>query len=98
MLIELNENDYCETIARGLKIVEFQTTQCGFYAKQQAVLNEMKEINIYQANADDLPLQVKQYNINAFPTFVIFKEGKEMKKLYGYQTKFELMNNLVPYV
>lgn len=98
MLIELNEENFYETIAKGLKLVEFYTTWCGFCAKQQSVLNEMKEINIYQANADDLPLQVKQYNINAFPTFVIFKEGKEMKKLYGYQTKFELMNNLVPYL
>ena len=92
MIIELNENNFYESVSKGLKIVEFYTNWCGFCSKQNAVLNEMDNITIYKINADEAPSIVRKYGIHSFPSFIIFKNGKDIHQFSGLHNKFELMS------
>lgn len=98
MITELNENNFDENIAGGLKIVYFYAPWCGFCGKQTAILNDMKDVNLYKVNGDDNPKLILSYGIKAFPAFLIFKNGKVLNKISGLRSKFELMNIIVGYL
>ena len=98
MIIELNNENFDENISKGLKLVEFYAPWCGYCAKQNAVLEEMKEITVYKINGDNSPAIAQKYGINAYPTFLIFNDGKAVNKFSGLHTKFELMNILMQFM
>ena len=98
MIIELNSGNFDENVSKGLKLVEFYAPWCGYCAKQNAVLEEMKEITTYKVNGDNSPAITQKYGINSYPTFVIFNDGKAVNKFSGLHTKFELMNILMQFM
>ena len=98
MIVELNNDNFDEVISKGLKLVEFYAPWCGFCRKQNAVLEEMKEITVYKINGDNSPIITKKYGITAYPSFLIFKDGKAVNKFSGLHTKFELMNILLEFM
>lgn len=98
MIIELTENNFREHILTGLKLVEFYTPWCGYCTKQNAILEEMKDITTYKLNGDDYPYILEKYGVHSFPTFVIFKDGKVTDKFSGLHSKFDIMNILTKYM
>lgn len=95
MITELNDKNFYETVSKGLKLVEFYASWCGFCAKQNTILEDMKEITVYKINGDNFRSITNRYGINSYPSFVIFKDGMPVNKFSGLHTKFELMNLLV---
>ena len=91
MIIELNNENFDENVSKGLKLVEFYAPWCGYCSKQNAVLEEMKD-------GDNSPAITQKYGINAYPTFLIFNDGKAVNKFSGLHTKFELMNILMQFM
>lgn len=98
MITELNDKNFDETVSKGLKLVEFYAPWCGFCAKQNIILEEMKEITVYKIKGDEFPLITTRYGINSYPSFIIFKDGKPVNKFSGLHTKFELMNLLIQHL
>ena len=97
MIVELNENNFFENIAKGLKLVEFHAPWCGFCSKQRAELKAM-DITIYGVNGEASPSLARKYGIHSFPTFIIFKDGRDIHQFSGLHTKFDLMNILTRYM
>ena len=100
MLQELNEKNFDEHIKNGIKFVTFTADWCSFCQKQKPILKEIANENIWigEVNSDKNPKLVQKYGITGFPAFLLFKEGKLVANFAGYQTKYELLNNILSYL
>ena len=98
MLINLDENNFSQETQKGIKLVEFYTDWCGFCQKQKSELEQMDKVWIGQVNAENSPNIAKKYNINAFPTFLLFKDGKNIERFSGMRSKEELMEKIMGYI
>ena len=98
MLTELNIKNFDESINKGLKIVEFYTSWCGYCKKQQPELEQMDKIWIGQVEADRNSELTSRFGINAFPTFLIFNNGKELERISGFRKKEDLMLKILKYM
>ena len=98
MLKQLTCDNFENEIKTGLKVVEFYATWCGYCTKQEQELNKLQDIQIEQVNVDENTDLAIKFKVNAFPTFLIFKNGKEMERFSGFRTKEELLNTLTKYL
>ena len=98
MLKELNNDNFKNELENGLRLVEFHTSWCGYCKKQQPELEKMDKVWIGQVDADKFPKIAAQNNVNAFPTFLIFKDGKEADRFSGYRKKEEIMEKIMKYL
>lgn len=100
MLQELNEKNFDEYIKNGIKFVSFTADWCSFCQKQKPILKEIANENIWigEINPDKNPKLVQKFGITGFPAFLLFKDGKLIANFAGYQTKYELLNNILSYL
>ena len=87
MLQELNIENFEASIKEGIKIVVFTASWCGYCQMQKPILKEIAQQNIWIGEVDSDKNQelVNKYNIAAFPTFVLFKDGSVLAKFSGYK-------------
>ena len=98
MLTELNSDNFEEKTAEGVKLIEFYTQWCGYCKKQKPELEAMDKIWIGQVDADRSPSVAAKYNINAFPSFLIMKNGEVAERISGMRKKEELMAAILKHV
>ena len=98
MLTELDTNNFENEIKTGLKLVEFYTDWCGYCKKQKPELEELNKVWIGQVEADRNPQIAAKYNVNAFPTFLIFKNGKDVERFSGFRKKEDLMQRIMKHL
>lgn len=100
MLQELNERNFDDCVKDGIKFVAFTAPWCGFCQKQKPVLNEIADQNIWigEVNSDENPSVIARFGISAFPSFMLFKDGKEIARFAGYRNKFDLLNTILDYL
>ena len=98
MITELNTKNFEKEISNGLKLVEFFTTWCGYCKKQKPELEKMDKIWIGLVDADEFADIAKTYKITGFPTFLVFKDGKEVERFSGFRTKEEIMERLIKHL
>ena len=100
-VIHGNEKDFENLINNDLIVVDFFATWCGPCQMLAPVLEEL-------ANADDSFDVVKididsdrdlaiQYDIEAVPTLILFKNGTEIDRTLGFLDENELKNFINKY-
>lgn len=95
MLKELNFENFDDEVKDGIKLVEFYTKWCGYCKKQKPELEQMEKIWIGLIDAEENLKVSSKYNVNTFPTFLIFKDGKEAERFSGFKTKEDLMSRIM---
>ena len=98
MLTELTDENFKEEIKTGVKLIEFYTSWCGFCKKQQPELEAMDKVWVGQADAERLSAIAEEYGINAFPTFLIMKNGKEVERFSGMHKKEIIMEKIMNHI
>ncbi len=100
MIKELNERNFDENIKNGIKLVFFSAIWCGFCSKQKPILNELSEQKIWigEVDSDKNPALIEKFNIKAFPSFLLFKNGNVIASFSGYKDKYDLLNTLLSYL
>ena len=74
----------------GLSLVDFNATWCGPCKMQAPVLEELSnevDYPIYGVDVDEAEEIASEYNVNAVPSLMIFKDGKLQETLVGFQSK-----------
>ena len=89
---ELDSNEFVNLVENGsgLALVDFNATWCGPCKMQKPVLEELaSEVDypIYGVDVDEAEEIASQYNVNAVPSLMIFKDGKLQETLVGFQSK-----------
>lgn len=98
MFKTLTKDNFYEEIKSGLKLIEFYTHWCGYCQKQEDVLKELNKIYIGQVDAEKEVELAMRYSIHSFPTFLIFRNGKEVERFSGLRNKYDLMNIIMKYL
>lgn len=99
-MIELTEKNFQETIDEGkLVLVDFYATWCGPCKMQADVLSKIQtsranKYNIAKVNIDESPMLAQRYEIDAIPTIIVFKNGKQVQKAVGLSTEDEILSML----
>jgi thioredoxin 1 len=99
--IELSDSSFDSEVVKnsGPVLVDFWAPWCGPCRMLAPVIDELAKeysgkVKICKVNTDDCPSSASTYNITGIPTVLLFKNGKEMKKLVGLQPKEELKRQL----
>ena len=94
-MIYLEKNNLEELINNDICLVDFYADWCGPCKMMDEVLNEIdNEINIIKVNTDKFPKIIFKYRIMSIPTIILFKDGKKVQELVGFQSKETLLNEI----
>jgi thioredoxin 1 len=72
-------------------VLDFHATWCGpckMIAPRFQSLSELhKHVSFYKIDIDKVPEAASHFNISAMPTFIAFKDGKQVKSFMGADSK-----------
>jgi len=101
-VVTITEANFEKVTAKGLILVDFFATWCGPCRMQKPVLAEVAKENagkltIGTLDTDKCPNLSARFNIRSIPCMILFKDGKEVKRIIGYHEKAELLKELAEY-
>ncbi|HDP98764.1 MAG TPA: thioredoxin [bacterium] len=94
---EIGSDDFEGIIAQGITLVDFWAPWCGPCKMQVPILEELAagikgKVKIAKVNVDEASDIAGQFGIQAIPTLLLFKEGSEVRRFIGLQTKETLID------
>ncbi|WP_243342662.1 thioredoxin family protein [Anaerococcus sp. AGMB09787] len=91
MIREYEGGDFKDLIAEGVSLVDFYSKTCGPCKMLSFVLNDISKnnegLNIVKVDFEANPDLIKEYNVEGYPTIVLFKDGQEVNRRGGLQQK-----------
>lgn len=99
MKIKLSTENFEKEVLKSEKpvLVDFYADWCGPCNAMAPVIEELAKelggkVKVGKINVDENPDIAVEYNVMSIPTLIIFKNGKEEKRLVGLRNKEELIN------
>ena len=86
----LNSNEFRTEVenGKGLMLVDFSATWCGPCKMQGPVLEGLEsDYTIFNIDIDESEDIASQYNVNAVPSLMIFKDGVLKDTLVGFLSR-----------
>lgn len=101
--VVLNEDNFDNTVANGLVLVDFWATWCGpckmLAPTIDAIATEYKDrVVVGKVDVDESEAIARRFGIMSIPTLFLFKDGEVVEKLVGYRLKMELEQLLNKYL
>lgn len=98
-----SEADFDQAVAQGTVLVDFWAAWCGPCRMLAPVLEDIVEelgeaLEVVKVNTDDNGLLIGRYGIMSLPTMVLFKDGQEVERIIGYQSKSALLALITPHL
>ena len=95
----ITDQEFDKTIKKGITLIDFWATWCGPCRRQAPIVEEIanevsKKIKIGKLDIDKNKIAASTYSVRNIPTLIIFKDGKEVKRLVGLQDKQTILNEL----
>ena len=90
-----NQQEFKELIQNGTVLVDFFATWCGPCKMLSPLLEEISnesDILILKVDVDEASALAAEFTIQAVPTLVLFKNGKQVDVRLGYQNKNQLLS------
>lgn len=79
-------------------LVDFFATWCGPCQMMKPIIeeiaNESKEFDVIELDIDESPEIAAKYTVMSVPTFIIFKEGKEIDRIMGAMPKEMILEKI----
>lgn len=100
MIENLNFTNFDNTISKGLVLVDYWAEWCAPCIAQNPILNEMaKEVKeialVAKVNISDNRVIADQQRVKNIPTLVLYKDGKEIQRFSGIQSKEIIINSII---
>jgi len=88
LIKHLNDSEFDKAIQKGVTLVDFHANWCGPCRMLAPVLEQVaKELHgkaaIVKIDIDSEQKTAAHFQITSVPTMILFKEGKEVKRLVG---------------
>ena len=89
-----NVAEFDEAIKEGKVLVDFFATWCGPCKMLSPVLEQLAESNpellVLKIDVDEVGPLAARFGIQAIPTLILFKDGRQVDKRMGYQNLNQL--------
>lgn len=94
-LVYLNDTNFKSTIANGVTLVDFYADWCGPCRMIAPIVEELSttfqgKAAIAKVDIEQAQLVTAEFQVTSIPTIILFKEGKEIKRLVGVHDKESL--------
>ena len=93
---QATEQTFKKEIESGLTLVDFYTDGCGPCKMLAPILDELAtevtDAKIVKVNAQQEAKLAREYKVMAVPTLILLKDGKEIEKTMGFQSKEALLS------
>ena len=98
-IVHLTEFNFKNEINKGLVLVDFWAPWCGPCRRIAPILEEVasemsSSVKICKLNVDEQQKYAQQFSIQGIPTMILFKNGKEVKRIVGLQSKEKLVSEI----
>ncbi len=95
----ITDKDFNKTIKKGITLVDFWAVWCRPCRTQAPIIEELatevgKNFKIGKLDIDRNKITSNKLSVRRIPTLIIFKDGKEIKRLVGLQGKQAILNEL----
>ncbi len=93
----LTANTFNQYVKGGICIVDFWAEWCMPCKLMMPVLNELAEktnYKIYKVNVDQQQALAARFRIKSIPSLLIFKNGKEVKRIIGVKNKEYILKEI----
>jgi len=95
MVLNLNKENFEQSISSGVALVDFWAEWCGPCKMQLPIIEEFSsemegKATIGKVNVDEELELAQSFGIQSIPTLILFKDGKPVKKLVGLHSKESL--------
>lgn len=102
-LIQLTDENFQNTIANGVTLVDFYATWCGPCRMIAPIVEQLAGVldgkaQIGKLDIDQARQTTESLQITSVPTLILFKNGKEEKRVVGVKDMEYLMNLIQSYL
>ena len=84
-------------------LVDFWATWCGPCKMLSPLVDQIatenaERLNVAKVDVDDNGEVSQQFRVMSIPTLILFKDGKPVKQIVGYQAKDKILSQLEQYL
>ena len=99
LIIHVNDSNFKQYIRSGIVIVDFWAEWCTPCKMMVPVLNQIAEeekgrVKVCKLNVDKVKKTASKFAVKSIPTLIVFKNGKEMKRIVGVKPKATVMKEV----
>ena len=90
--VELTEENFSESVASGVTLVDFWAEWCGPCRALTPILDELgadynDKAVIAKVNVDNAQALAQKFGVSSIPTLLVIKEGEEVNRFVGITAK-----------
>jgi thioredoxin 1 len=91
-VIYLNDANFEESVAKGVTLVDFYADWCGPCKMIEPILDDLSEemeekVVIAKLDIEKALTITANFQVTSIPTLIVFKDGKEAKRIIGLRDK-----------
>ena len=99
LIAHVNDSNFKMHISKGIVIVDFWAEWCTPCKMMIPVLNQIAEeeqgnVKVCKLNVDKVKKTASKFAVKSIPTLVIFKNGREVKRIVGVKPKAAVMKEV----